>query len=80
MQQFWAHPQLAARGRWAKIGSPAGEIAALKPPFNLDGFEPRMEALPGLGAHTRPILAELGYSPAEIEVFAKSGTDPDFSS
>jgi crotonobetainyl-CoA:carnitine CoA-transferase CaiB-like acyl-CoA transferase len=29
MDEFWRHPQLQARGRWAKVGSPAGEIAAL---------------------------------------------------
>jgi itaconate CoA-transferase len=73
MEEFWAHPQLAARGRWAGIGSPAGEIQALKPPFNLDGFEPRMQALPALGEHTRPILAELGYSGADIDALAKTG-------
>ncbi len=73
MQEFWDHPQLAARGRWARIGSPAGELQALKPPLNLDGFEPRMEALPGLGEHTRAILAELGFSGGEIERLAAQG-------
>ena len=67
VQEFWRHPQLAARQRWAKVGSPAGEIDALKPPFNLSGFEPRMEAIPALGEHTAKVLEELGYSGAEIE-------------
>jgi itaconate CoA-transferase len=73
MEQFWRHPQLAARSRWAKVGSPAGALDALKPPFNLSGFEPRMDAVPGLGEHSRAILAELGYSEAEISRLASTG-------
>jgi itaconate CoA-transferase len=73
MEQFWRHPQLAARGRWAKVRSPAGEIDALKPPLNIHGMEPRMDAIPGLGEHSRAILAELGYSEREIEALAASG-------
>jgi itaconate CoA-transferase len=73
MQEFWAHPQLAARERWAKVGSPAGEIDALKPPFNLDGMEPRMDPVPAVGEHTRGILQEIGYSAAEIDRLAADG-------
>jgi itaconate CoA-transferase len=73
MGEFWRHPQLEARGRWAKVGSPAGEIDALKPPFNLSGFEPRMEAVPALGEHSRAILSELGYDQREIEALAAAG-------
>jgi itaconate CoA-transferase len=72
MQEFWNHPQLQSRERWREIGSPAGPIAALKPPFNLDGFEPRMDAVPGLGEHSRAVLSELGFSSREIE-HMKSG-------
>ena len=67
MNGFWEHPQLKARARWREVGSPAGQVAALKPPFNLDGFEPRMDALPALGEHSRAILAELGLDSQEIE-------------
>lgn len=70
MESFWRHPQLAARDRWASVGSPAGAIDMLKPPFNLSGFEPRMEAIPALGEHSRAILGELGYSEGDISNFA----------
>ena len=73
MGEFWRHPQLAARGRWAKVGSPAGELDLLKPPFNLSGFEPRMDAVPALGEHGRVILTELGYEKSEIDAFAAAG-------
>ena len=73
MAQFWRHPQLAARNRWAKVGSPNGELDLLKPPFNLSGFEPRMDPVPALGEHTRAILAELGYPEREIETLRKGG-------
>jgi crotonobetainyl-CoA:carnitine CoA-transferase CaiB-like acyl-CoA transferase len=71
MAGFWRHPQLEARGRWAKVGSPAGELDLLKPPFNLSGFEPRMDAVPALGEHSEPILGELGYGAAEIAELRK---------
>ncbi len=66
VQEFWDHPQLEARDRWREVGSPAGPVEAMKPPFNLDGFEPRMDAIPAPGAHSRAILAELGFTAAEI--------------
>jgi itaconate CoA-transferase len=67
MKEFWAHPQLAARERWTKVGSPAGEIDALKPPFNLDAMEPRMDPVPAVGEHSRAILAELGFNEKEVD-------------
>jgi itaconate CoA-transferase len=73
MLGFWRHPQLEARGRWAKVGSPGGALDMLKPPFNLSGFEPRMEPIPALGEHTRAILGELGYTKEVLDAFAASG-------
>ena len=73
MDEFWRHPQLQARGRWAKVGSPGGELDMLKPPFNLSGFEPRLGPIPGLGEHTRAILAEIGYDEKKVQALAAAG-------
>ena len=66
MPAVWSHPQLAARDRWRKIGSPAGELPALLPPASSSAFAPRMDPVPALGAHTEAILGELGFSAADV--------------
>jgi crotonobetainyl-CoA:carnitine CoA-transferase CaiB-like acyl-CoA transferase len=73
MEEFWRHPQLAARDRWASVASPGGPIDALKPPFNLSGFEPRMDPVPAVGEHTRAVLVELGYAETDIQALAAQG-------
>ena len=73
MEEFWRHPQLAARERWREVGSPGGAIDALKPPFNLSDFEPRMDPVPAVGEHTRALLVELGYAPGEVNELAAQG-------
>jgi itaconate CoA-transferase len=73
MDEFWRHPQLRARGRWREVGSPAGDIAMLKPPFNLDGMEPRMDPIPALGEHTERVLRELGYAEPDVEAMRRDG-------
>jgi crotonobetainyl-CoA:carnitine CoA-transferase CaiB-like acyl-CoA transferase len=72
MADVWAHPQLAARGRWHEVGTPAGPVPALAPPGLVD-TAPRMDAVPALGEHTRPILVELGLDDAEIDALIAAG-------
>jgi itaconate CoA-transferase len=62
MHEVWAHPQLAARGRWTEMGSPVGAIPVLRPPATHSDFEPVIGAVPDVGEHTDAILSELGYS------------------
>ncbi len=71
VQDFTEHPQLAARQRWAEIASPVGTLRALLPPIQLDGVAPVMGAVPGVGAHTRAILEELGLPPDDIAVLER---------
>src|SRR5215472_8099495 len=54
--EFWEHPQLQARHRWRDIQSPVGSLRALLPPITMQDVEPRMDAIPAVGAHTMAIL------------------------
>ena len=73
MHDVWAHPQLKARGRWTEVDTPAGPVPALLPPGRTDAFAPRMDAVPALGQHTDTILAELGWSDADIRALHGEG-------
>jgi itaconate CoA-transferase len=66
MHDVWRHPQLAARGRWTDVQTPAGPVPALYPPGLPNAYTPRMDAVPALGQHTEAILHELGYDAAAI--------------
>ncbi|HXS51735.1 MAG TPA: CaiB/BaiF CoA-transferase family protein [Usitatibacter sp.] len=67
MHDVWRHPQLAARGRWSEVASPAGPLPALRPPGANDRFDSRMDPIPRVGEHNEPILHELGFDDAFIE-------------
>ena len=74
MHEVWEHPQLQARGRWREVDTPAGPIPALLPPGRTaTPAQPRMDAVPALGQHTDSILAELGWSRADIEALRQAG-------
>jgi crotonobetainyl-CoA:carnitine CoA-transferase CaiB-like acyl-CoA transferase len=73
MDDVWRHPQLAARGRWTEVETPAGPVAALLPPGAHDAGDVRMDAVPALGAHTDALLAELGLDRATVERLRREG-------
>jgi crotonobetainyl-CoA:carnitine CoA-transferase CaiB-like acyl-CoA transferase len=73
MDEVWAHPQLAARGRVTQVDSPVGPIDALLPPGVHSGFDYRMDAIPAVGQHTEAILRELGLDDARIAAMRDAG-------
>lgn len=73
MQGVWDHPQLQARDRWRAVETSAGPIPSLIPPGSSSAFEPRMDAVPGLGQHTEQLLRELGLGAERIEEMRAAG-------
>ncbi|NWE26737.1 CaiB/BaiF CoA transferase family protein [Pseudomonas gingeri] len=73
MQGVWDHPQLKARDGWREVDSPSGKLPSLLPPARNAAFEPRMDAVPGLGQHTEAILGELGLSTEAVAQLRVAG-------
>jgi itaconate CoA-transferase len=73
MHELWQHPQLAARGRWREVGSPAGPLPVMLPPGSWDDGDPRLDPVPALGEHTDAILVELGLDGAAIAALRADG-------
>lgn len=72
-EEVWEHPQLKARQRWREMGSSRGPLPTLLPPATHDGFSPRIGSVPGVGEHTSTILAELGYTEADVDGLRSAG-------
>ena len=60
VEAFLRHPQLHARDRVRKVGSPNGPLMSFLPAITIPGVTPVMGAIPAVGEHTDAILAELG--------------------
>ena len=71
-QEVWDHPQLKARNRWREVGSPAGPLPVLLPPVTMPEFEARLDPIPAIGEHTDCVLADIGYSAADIAELRKT--------
>jgi crotonobetainyl-CoA:carnitine CoA-transferase CaiB-like acyl-CoA transferase len=73
MRDLWAHPQLAARGRWREMPSPAGPLPTLRLPGSWTDDEAPIGAVPAVGEHTDLVLGELGYGREEIDALRQQG-------
>ena len=73
--EMHAHPQAIARDMVPAVEHPvAGRVQTIGLPVKFSGTPGKVAGpAPLLGQHTRTILAEAGYSAAEIEAFLVSG-------
>jgi itaconate CoA-transferase len=72
-----SHPQLTERDRWREIGSPVGPVLGLLPPPESPDWDWRLDPIPALGEHTEPVLAELGFSAADLADMRAAGVIGD---
>jgi CoA:oxalate CoA-transferase len=67
-------PQLAHRHSLAEIHDKGGTFLALNPPFRLSSSRAAAQSwVDALGEHSAAVLAEAGYSSAEIAALAEAG-------
>ncbi len=67
VREAMADPQIAHRHSFAEVHDAGGMFLALNPPFHMSAA--KAEARPfvaALGEHTEELLADIGYTPAEI--------------
>ena len=67
VREAMTDPQLAHRRAFAEVHDAGGTFLALNPPFRLSAASAAAQPfVAALGEHNEVLLAELGYTPAEI--------------
>ena len=72
MSGLESDPHLVATGFFADVDTPAGRLRFPGVPVLFDGERPSIAAPPHLGEHGRAVLAEAGFSEADIAVLLAS--------
>ncbi len=69
--QVLAHPQVAARKLIREAESPVGKVPVIANALKMSASEARYDRIPALGEQTEPILKELGYDEAAINILRR---------
>jgi CoA:oxalate CoA-transferase len=78
VKEAMADPQLAHRQSLAEVHDKGGSFLALNPPFRMTASRAAAQGhVAALGEHSRDVLAEAGYSPAEIAALTEAGVVGD---
>ncbi len=69
----WNHVQFTARDKWRNIGTEAGPVRAMLPPFTFTDEAAPMGDVPSIGQHTDEVLTEIGVPREKIAAMRASG-------
>jgi crotonobetainyl-CoA:carnitine CoA-transferase CaiB-like acyl-CoA transferase len=69
------HRQLAERARWQEVGTPFGQVPALRHPATGLDWETRPGSVPALGEHTDSIRAEVATLISSTHPVSHAGGD-----
>jgi crotonobetainyl-CoA:carnitine CoA-transferase CaiB-like acyl-CoA transferase len=69
----WNHVQFSERDRWREVGTKAGPVRALLPPFTFVEQDAAMGDVPSVGQHTDTVLAEIGFPAERIAAMRAAG-------
>jgi len=68
-----SHPQLRARGRWMRTGTPSGPVETLALPGVVPTADTTPGPVPALGEHTDEILSGIGFGREQIQALRRTG-------
>jgi crotonobetainyl-CoA:carnitine CoA-transferase CaiB-like acyl-CoA transferase len=75
VREAMADPQIAHRHSFAEVRDVGGTFLALNPPFHMSAATAAARPfVAALGEHTEKLLAEIGYTPAEIAALLMTST------
>ena len=73
VREAMADPQIAHRRSFAEVHDTGGTFLALNPPFHMTAATAAVRPfVAALGEHTRELLAEVGYTPAEAAALLRT--------
>lgn len=67
-------PQVVHNRMVQTFDSPLGELRLISPPFKMERTPPSIRSIPPLhGQHTRQVLEQAGFTPAEVDALVRDG-------
>jgi CoA:oxalate CoA-transferase len=73
VKEAMADPQITHRRSFAEVHDAGGTFLAINPPFQMTATTAAARPfVAALGEHTRELLAEVGYAPAEVAALVKT--------
>lgn len=75
MEEVERDPQMVHRGLFQDLPyEPLGTVKQVAMAFQMSGTPPSMRFMPRYGEHTAEVLAEVGFTPTDIETFREDKT------